>query len=108
MISVTVYTTGPACVQCWLTRRCLDEAGIRYTEVDLALDVNAAARDYVTEDLGYSQAPVVVVNGEPEHHWSGFRPDRIDHLASLNQLARNAPHGPGVVLGSVAEGMGRS
>ncbi|MDX2377781.1 glutaredoxin family protein [Microbacterium sp. LRZ72] len=108
MVSVTVYTTGPACVQCRLTRRRLDEAGIRHSEIDLTLDVNAAARDYVTEDLGYSQAPVVVVDGEPEHHWSGFRPDRIDHLASLNQLSRNAPYGPGVTLGSVTAGRGMS
>ncbi|WP_103663358.1 glutaredoxin family protein [Microbacterium sp. CJ77] len=108
MVSVTVYTTGPACVQCRLTSRRLDEAGIRYTEIDLTLDANAAARHYVTEDLGYSQAPVVVVDGEPEHHWFGFRPDRIDHLASLDQLARKAPLGPGVVRSSVTAGMGMS
>jgi glutaredoxin-like protein NrdH len=45
------------------------------------LDASAAAREYVTEELGYSQAPVVCVDGEPEHHWSGFRPDLIDRLA---------------------------
>ena len=108
MVTVAVYTTGPACVQCRLTRRRLDEAGIRYTEIDLTLDANAAARVYVTEDLGYSQVPVVVVDDEPEHRWSGFRPDRIGHLASLNQLTRNAPYGPGVALASVTAGMGMS
>ena len=108
MVSVTLYTTGPACVQCRLTRRRLDEAGIRYSEIDLSMEVNAAARDYVTEDLGYSQAPIVVVDDEPEHHWSGFRPDRIDHLAFLNQLTRNAPHGPGVALASITAGVGLS
>lgn len=108
MVSVAVYTTGPACVQCRLTRRRLDEAGIRYTEIDLTLDANAAARDYVTDELGHSQAPVVIVDGEPEHHGSGFRPDRIDYLASLNQLTRNASYGPGVALASVTAGMGMS
>lgn len=34
-----------------------------------------AALEYVMQELGYSQAPVVVVD---EHdHWSGFRPDKI-------------------------------
>jgi glutaredoxin len=40
---------------------------------------NAAALAYVTEDLGYMQAPVVVVD---EHdHWSGFQPDEISRIA---------------------------
>jgi hypothetical protein len=29
--------------------------------------------------LGYLQAPVVITD---EDHWSGFRPDKIDELAS--------------------------
>ena len=29
--------------------------------------------------LGYLQAPVVIAD---EDHWSGFRPDKIDELAS--------------------------
>jgi hypothetical protein len=32
----------------------------------------------VIEDLGYTEAPVVVVSDED--HWSGFRPDQIDRL----------------------------
>ncbi|MGT2462859.1 hypothetical protein [Sinomonas atrocyanea] len=32
------------------------------------------------EDLGYSQAPVVVV--DEHNHWSGFRPDCIEATAS--------------------------
>lgn len=75
-MKVTVYST-PSCAQCQATYRALDKKGIAYEVVDLA--ENAAAMEYVTGDLGYSQAPVVVVD---EHdHWSGFRPDQILRIA---------------------------
>lgn len=79
-LSVTVYST-PGCVQCAAACRALDKAGIGYTTLNLADETNAAARAWVTEDLGYSQAPVVVVDQDPEHHWSGYRPDQIAGLA---------------------------
>lgn len=78
MTSVTVYSAGPACVQCTQTFRHLERRGIDFTTVDLRIKV--AAREYVTDELGYSQAPVVVVDDEPENHWYGFRPDKIDLL----------------------------
>lgn len=81
MLTVTVYTAGPGCVQCRLTRQCLTRAGIAFTEIDLTDEVNGPHRDYVTEELGYSQAPVVMVDDEPEHHWSGFQPALIARLA---------------------------
>lgn len=42
----------------------------------------------VVEDLGYSEAPVVVVSDE--HHWSGFRPDQIDRLIKRAILPSDA------------------
>ena len=80
-ISVTVYSTGATCMRCALTCRCLSAAGIRFTVIDITEEVNVDVREFLTDDLGYSEAPVVVVDDEPEHHWSGFRPDLIDHLA---------------------------
>jgi len=74
-MSITVYTK-PACVQCNATYKALDKAGIEFTKVDISVD--AAAREYVLS-LGYLQAPVVVAGDE---HWSGFRPDRINALAT--------------------------
>lgn len=69
---MTVYSK-PNCVQCAATYRALDGQGIEYQAVDLT--DSDAALEYVTQELGYSQAPVVVVD---EHdHWSGFRPDKI-------------------------------
>lgn len=72
--TVTVYTTGPACVQCNATKRWLNKHGIAFTEINITTspeDANAARA------LGYTEAPVVVVsNGDPETdlHWSGFNP----------------------------------
>ena len=40
--------------------------------------------EYVTEDLGYSQAPIIVV--DDHFHWAGLRPDLIEQVATL-QLA---------------------
>lgn len=73
-MNITVYSK-PGCQQCKFTCLSLDHAGIPHNVVDLT--TNAAALDYV-QDLGYSQAPVVVVNDQ--HHWSGFNPTEIDRL----------------------------
>ena len=78
MTSVTVYSVGSDCVQCTRTLKHLEKRGVHFQEVDLR--VTTAAVEYVTEQLGYTQAPVVVVDGEPENHWYGFRPDLIDRL----------------------------
>lgn len=77
-MNIIVYSTGPACVRCRLTKDVLTRKGIPYTEVDIR--ENQAARDYVVEELGYTEAPVVVVSDQD--HWSGFRPDQIDRLAA--------------------------
>lgn len=74
-MAVTVYTK-PSCVQCAATYRALDSKGIEYDVVDVSVDDAALA---TVLELGYQQAPVVVTG---EDHWSGFRPDKIDELAS--------------------------
>jgi glutaredoxin-like protein NrdH len=80
---MTVYSK-PNCVHCTATYRALDSQGIEYQVIDLT--ANAAALEYVMEELGYSQAPVVVVD---EHdHWSGFRPDRIAQHAVTADTSR--------------------
>lgn len=77
MNTITVYSK-PSCVQCNATYRALDAKGITYDVVDVTQDADALA--YVTEELGYSQAPIVVV--DDDDHWSGFRPDHIDRIAT--------------------------
>ena len=78
---VTVYSK-PACIQCTMTYRALDKAGVAYTVVDVT--ETAAALEYVSENLGYSSAPIVVV--DEHNHWAGFRPDRIAALAQGRAL----------------------
>ena len=80
LTTVVVYTTGDACVQCRLTKQVMDAVGLVYEEVDLTMPSNANAREYVTDDLGYSSAPIVVV--DDNDHWTGFRPDRIKQLGA--------------------------
>ena len=74
-MAVTVYTK-PSCVQCTATYRALDNKGIQYEVLDVSAD--EAALEHV-KSLGYMQAPVVVTDDD---HWSGFRPDKIDALAT--------------------------
>ena len=74
-MTVTVYTK-PSCVQCNATYRALDSKGIEYEVLDVSQDEQALA---AVKELGYLQAPVVITD---EGHWSGFRPDKIDELAS--------------------------
>ena len=75
-MATTVYTK-PSCVQCNATYRALDSKGIPYRVVDLS--ENPDALEYV-QDLGYLQAPVVVV--DDDDHWAGFRPDHIERVAA--------------------------
>ncbi|QCU79644.1 glutaredoxin family protein (plasmid) [Citricoccus sp. SGAir0253] len=82
MTTLTVYTTGPACMQCRLTKNALATAGVPFEEVDVRR--TPAALDYIQTELGYTQAPVVVVTDDD--HWSGFQPDQIHRITTT--LAR--------------------
>ena len=82
MFEEVVVYSKPSCVQCNATYRALDSVGIEYRVVDLTQDDEAL--EYV-QDLGYSQAPVVVASDED--HWSGFRPNHISRLAAARKAA---------------------
>ncbi|WP_448255955.1 glutaredoxin family protein [Microbacterium aurum] len=82
---ITVYTTGHACMRCRWTIRRLDDLGIRHRVVDLTNPANAEARTYVTDDLGYTEAPVVVV--DDHDHWCGFDPDRLSALTTHREAS---------------------
>lgn len=68
----------PSPIQVLAIRGSTSTKGIEFVEVNIR--ENEAARAYVVEDLGYTEAPVVVITDED--HWSGFRPDHIDRIAS--------------------------
>lgn len=76
-LPVVVYSK-PSCVQCNATYRALDGKGVPYRIVDLTKDAEAYQRMI---DMGYQQAPVVMVPMDYEvgggTHWSGFDPDKI-------------------------------
>jgi len=75
-MDVTVYTL-PSCAMCNMTKKYLDRLEIKYSEVELQNDPEAAKM--VMEELGYKAAPVVIAG---DAHWSGFKPELI---ASLSQ-----------------------
>lgn len=78
-VVVTVYTSGPGCQACTLTKRHLDKRGIAYTEV--AIDSSPGIFD-AAQFLGFTTAPIVCASTpDGEQAWDGYRPDRINALA---------------------------
>ncbi|WP_411730939.1 glutaredoxin family protein [Paeniglutamicibacter sp.] len=71
-MAITIYTK-PGCFGCRKTAEKFTEARVAFTEVDITQKL--AALEYVTEELGYSQAPIVVV--DDDFHWSGLNPTNI-------------------------------
>ena len=83
-IPVTIYTT-PACVQCQMTKKKMDQLGIIYTVEDLTDPKNAAKLAQFKEQ-GLLQAPIVTTDRKV---WSGFKPAKIDSLATyIHSLER--------------------
>jgi len=79
---VTVYTSGPGCKACTLTKRHLEKRGIAFSEVPIDSDDNILA---AADELGLRAAPIVCVTtwaGEKpvNDYWDGYRPDRIDAI----------------------------
>lgn len=81
-MTVTLYTK-PGCFPCRKTLQKFQQAGIEPRVVDLT--ETPAALEYVTEELGYSQAPVVVI--DDDFHWSGLDPVNIGR--AIDSLTRN-------------------
>lgn len=73
---VVVYTKSN-CVQCASTVRRLQKAEVPFVTVDLEQDLEAF--DYVMNELGHKQAPVVVASIRGRvRDWSGFNPTMLD------------------------------
>ena len=72
---LTVYTL-PNCVQCTMTTRALDAAGLPYNVIDLTTDQRAVD---LMREFGYTSAPAVIARLVS---WSGFRPDWIAKIAA--------------------------
>lgn len=81
MWTVTVYSV-PNCTHCTSTRLFLGRHHIGYQVVDLSDPANQAAREWIEVELGYREAPVVVVDQDPDNHWAGFRIAKMMDLAA--------------------------
>lgn len=85
--SLTDYTvyTKPGCPNCDRTMEYFDSKGITYTAVDIT-EVPSAL-EYITAELGYSQAPVIVNKSDDQDHWSGLRRDKLVQAAMHRHAA---------------------
>lgn len=82
-MTITIYTK-PGCFGCRKTAEKFDAAGIKTEKVDITETPAAVA--YINDELGYSQAPVVVV--DDEFHWSGLDTTNIERaIAAANNQA---------------------
>lgn len=70
MEAVIVYSKS-SCQPCRQTKRALDKAGVKYSEVSLELHPTVA-QAFAAE--GHLAAPVVVT---PVGTWSGFQPSKL-------------------------------
>ncbi len=76
---ITVYSR-PDCQPCKATKRKLEQLGAEYTVIDVTEDPDALT---LIRDLGYLQAPVIVVrDGDEETHWGGYAPDKLRWAAN--------------------------
>jgi glutaredoxin-like protein NrdH len=77
-LTVTVYTSGPSCAACTMTKRHLTRRGIPFTEVAIDSDEGITA---AAIELDLRTAPIVCAStAAGEEFWDGYRPDRIDAL----------------------------
>jgi glutaredoxin-like protein NrdH len=84
-MTLTIYTKPSGCFGCTKTKQKFVEAGLPFREVDVT--TNQAAFEYITEELGYSQVPVVVYDRDgTENHWSGLNPGKIQHSIDIEKI----------------------
>ena len=70
---ITVYSK-PDCMSCEFSKKYLKDKGIDFKEIDVFEDDKALS---MLRDAGYSQMPVVDVDGE---FHTGFRPDVLANV----------------------------
>ena len=70
---ITIYSK-PNCMACNFAKKYLTDKGVKFEEIDVFEDTEALA---MLRNEGYSQMPVVDVNGE---FHTGFRPDVLSKV----------------------------
>ena len=74
---IKVYSK-PNCVRCEMAKRYLQDKGVKFEEIDVFNDAEALA---MLRDEGFSQMPVVDVNGE---FHTGFQPNILAKVENKN------------------------
>ncbi|BCW73646.1 glutaredoxin family protein [Arthrobacter sp. NicSoilB8] len=88
-MTLTIYAKAVGCFGCAKTRQKFTDVGIAFTEVDVT--ANPGAFEYITEELGYSQVPVVVYDtDDSEDRWSGLNPARIARVIGIETVREGA------------------
>lgn len=72
MKNVTVYTKY-RCPKCEMTKNVLNGEDIPFQSINVEDDEKAMA--YIKDELGFSEMPVVIVEGEKP--FTGFQPDKL-------------------------------
>ena len=67
---ITIYSK-PNCMACNFSKKYLEDKGVEFKEINVFEDAEALA---MLRDKGFSQMPVVDVNGE---FHTGFRPELL-------------------------------
>ncbi|MDN6967178.1 glutaredoxin-like protein NrdH [Oenococcus sp. UCMA 17063] len=67
---IKIYTRDD-CLQCYMTKKWLNEHKLKYTEINISRDKKYI--DYL-KSKSVKQTPYVVTNRE---NWSGFRPNKL-------------------------------
>ncbi|AJK27387.1 NrdH [Mycobacterium phage Kratio] len=70
---ITIYTTGPECYKCKLTKDRFEKAGVAVNEIQLDQVDKSVTAQFMA--AGHTSAPVVV--DELTETWSDMRPDKI-------------------------------
>ena len=70
---ITIYSK-PNCMQCNFAKKYLQDKDVKFEEINVFEDAEALA---MLRDKGFSQMPVVDVNGE---FHTGFRPDVLSKV----------------------------
>lgn len=73
-MAVKVYST-PTCPYCTMAKKYLDSKGVKYEDVDVSIDRNAAAE--MINKSGQRGVPVLDIDGNIV---IGFDKDKIDNL----------------------------
>lgn len=72
-MGVTVFTTGPGCHLCLVTKKHLERRGVEFEEIRIDQHPEWADR---LKAMGYETAPVVLV--DEDDVWQGYSSDSLN------------------------------